>query len=196
MTPRTLMRAIPADISEAALLDVDPGDTLHPAPGQGRVNSTTSWASCISRTSSDSRSGNAVRFGNPGSAGACSCRNHCTWTPCWPQFKHRHQHMAIVIDEHGGTLGLVTLEDLIEEVVGEVRDEFDTAETPPIQVIERGHIVAQGTVVLDASARYGDLGQTDTTWKPLAAWSSPSLDDHQPSATRSRFPAQPCTSIR
>jgi CBS domain containing-hemolysin-like protein len=66
----------------------------------------------------------------------------------------QHQHMAIVIDEHGGTLGLATLEDLIEEVVGEVQDEFDTAEEPPITVVAPGHILAQGTVLLDDIDEY------------------------------------------
>ena len=69
-------------------------------------------------------------------------------------FTTQRQHMAIVIDEHGGTLGLVTLEDLIEEVVGEVQDEFDTAEEPPITVVAPGHIVAQGTVLLDDINEY------------------------------------------
>jgi CBS domain containing-hemolysin-like protein len=63
-------------------------------------------------------------------------------------FKRMHQHMAIVMDEHGGTLGLVTLEDLIEEVVGEVRDEFDLEEDP-ITILEAGHVVAPGNAQLD-----------------------------------------------
>jgi CBS domain containing-hemolysin-like protein len=63
-------------------------------------------------------------------------------------FRKMHQHMAIVIDEHGGTLGLVTLEDLIEEVVGEVRDEFDLEEEQ-VTVLESGHVVALGSVQLD-----------------------------------------------
>jgi len=63
-------------------------------------------------------------------------------------FRKTHQHMAIVMDEHGGTLGLVTLEDLIEEVVGEVRDEFDLEEDP-ITVLEPGHLLVLGSAPLD-----------------------------------------------
>jgi CBS domain containing-hemolysin-like protein len=76
-------------------------------------------------------------------------------------FRTQRQHMAIVMDEHGGTLGLVTLEDLIEEVVGEVRDEFDTEEEPPITVVGPGHIVAQGTVLLDDIHEYIAIGEHD-----------------------------------
>jgi CBS domain containing-hemolysin-like protein len=69
-------------------------------------------------------------------------------------FKRLHQHMAIVIDEHGGTLGLVTLEDLLEEVVGEVRDEFDIGEEDPLALVAPGHLIAQGTVQLGALEIY------------------------------------------
>lgn len=49
-------------------------------------------------------------------------------------FKQDRQHMAVVLDEFGGMAGLVTLEDLVEEVVGEVRDEFDQEKEPLIEV--------------------------------------------------------------
>jgi CBS domain containing-hemolysin-like protein len=44
------------------------------------------------------------------------------------ELKRRNAHLAIVVDEYGGTLGLITLEDLLEEIVGEIFDEFDQAE--------------------------------------------------------------------
>jgi CBS domain containing-hemolysin-like protein len=73
-------------------------------------------------------------------------------------FKRKHDQMAIVLDEHGGTLGLVTLEDLLEEVVGEVRDEFDIGEEDPLIVVEPGRLRVQGTVQVDEVEEYVHLG--------------------------------------
>lgn len=57
-------------------------------------------------------------------------------------------HMAILMDEYGGTSGLVTVEDIIEEIVGDIRDEFDTDEIPEIRKLEDDHFIIDSKVLV------------------------------------------------
>ncbi|MGB9034888.1 ion transporter [Arthrobacter sp. UCD-GKA] len=69
-----------------------------------------------------------------------------------PELQQESTHMAIVIDEYGGTAGLVTLEDLIEEIVGEIDDEYDRAK---IEIEDLG----DGSFVVRAHTSIDDLGE-------------------------------------
>src|SRR5690606_31427300 len=61
-------------------------------------------------------------------------------------------HLAIVVDEYGGTAGLITIEDILEEIVGEITDEYDV-EVPPVQRLE------DGSVRVSARLPIEDLGE-------------------------------------
>ncbi len=65
------------------------------------------------------------------------------------EMQTRSMHMAIVVDEYGGVAGVVTLEDIVEEIIGEIRDEYDQSEELPYQRVSPDEFVFQGRVDLD-----------------------------------------------
>ncbi|MCE1228473.1 MAG: CBS domain-containing protein, partial [Firmicutes bacterium] len=71
-------------------------------------------------------------------------------------FQKQHQHLALVVNEHGGIDGLVTLEDVLEELVGEIQDEFDR-EVIQLRRTRTGAWLAQGTVTLEQLEDHLDL---------------------------------------
>ena len=68
------------------------------------------------------------------------------------EMQSRKQHMAIVVDEYGGTSGLITLEDLLEEIVGNIYDEFDAQEEPEITKLSEGRWRVSGSAELETVA--------------------------------------------
>jgi magnesium and cobalt transporter len=71
------------------------------------------------------------------------------------EFRQSRNHMAIVIDEYGGVAGLVTIEDVLEEIVGEIDDEHDDAEDPDALI----HAQADGQYVVDALTPIADFNE-------------------------------------
>ena len=64
-------------------------------------------------------------------------------------FQRGPGHLVVVVDEFGGTAGIVTLEDVLEEIVGEIRDEYDAAPEPTVRPDGEGRFVVDGRVALD-----------------------------------------------
>jgi CBS domain containing-hemolysin-like protein len=85
------------------------------------------------------------------------------------QFRDNRQHIAIVLDEYGGTAGLVTLEDLLEEIVGEVSDPFDTS-SPEIQTLPDGSILIDGLTLIEEVNQQLDLALDDPNYDTIAGY--------------------------
>lgn len=79
------------------------------------------------------------------------------------EMRTKQFHMAIVIDEYGGTSGLVTLEDLLEEIVGEIADEYDV-ELPAVERLPDGSLRVRGSTPIDDVSEQLGTELPDTEW--------------------------------
>ncbi len=85
------------------------------------------------------------------------------------QFREHRQHIAIVMDEYGGTAGLVTLEDLLEEIVGEVSDPFDKV-SPEIERLPDGTILIDGLALIEEVNHELNLNLYDPDYDTIAGY--------------------------
>ena len=87
------------------------------------------------------------------------------------EFKERKRHMAIVVDEFGSTAGLITVEDILEQLVGEIEDEFDVVPHEPSALGESKSLILDGTVGLrDLESQYDLLLPRDAGFETLAGF--------------------------
>ena len=84
---------------------------------------------------------------------------------CLADFRRNRVHVGIVVDEYGGTSGLITLEDLLEEIVGEIQDEFDEEEVLVKRLSDRVYLV-------DGSTDIDLLGEEFGIELPKGEWTS------------------------
>jgi putative hemolysin len=85
------------------------------------------------------------------------------------RFRRRRQHIAILLDEYAGTAGLVTLEDLMEELVGDVQDAFDRPE-PQIQLLSETSALVDGLVPIEEVNEHFDLNLEDPNYDTIAGY--------------------------
>src|SRR5690606_29871331 len=85
------------------------------------------------------------------------------------EFQQQKVHLAVVLDEFGGTYGVVTMEDLLEEIVGEIDDEYDVSE-PDFSATPEGDVLIDGGVSLsEVNERYG-LGLPEEDYDTIGGY--------------------------
>jgi CBS domain containing-hemolysin-like protein len=83
------------------------------------------------------------------------------------ELKSEKVHMAIVLDEYGGTAGLVTMEDIIEEIIGEIEDEYDLQE-PRLKTLENGQVEVDARLEIEELEQYFDLNIEEKNFESVA----------------------------
>ncbi|MGQ8870935.1 hemolysin family protein [Paenibacillus sp. TSA_86.1] len=85
-------------------------------------------------------------------------------------------HIAVLVDEYGGTSGIVTIEDVLEQIVGEIRDEFDADEEEEIQIVNEHYVIMDGKVSLSKVNDMFMASLDADEWDTIGGW----LYSHRP----------------
>ncbi|CAM4195562.1 hemolysin family protein [Paenibacillus tarimensis] len=86
------------------------------------------------------------------------------------KMQQQRVHIALLLDEYGGTSGLITIEDILEEIVGEIRDEFDADEKKPVEKIGDNRYLVQGNTLLDEVNQLIGIPLTDEDVDTIGGW--------------------------
>ncbi|WIV19651.1 hemolysin family protein [Paenibacillus polygoni] len=87
------------------------------------------------------------------------------------KMQQQQVHMAVVIDEYGGTSGILTMEDILEEIVGEIRDEFDADEVADIQKTGEHEYLINGRILLnELEKQFGFIFEGDEEVDTIGGW--------------------------
>ncbi|PGU38169.1 hypothetical protein COD63_25175 [Bacillus thuringiensis] len=86
------------------------------------------------------------------------------------QMQKKRIPLAVLHDEYGGTAGIVTIEDILEEIVGEIRDEYDEDERPPIQQMNEYHFIVEGKVLISELNDLLGLHMNDEDVDTIGGW--------------------------
>lgn len=148
MVPRTEMVAVDCEssIEEAAQAMVSSGHSRIPVYRQGLDNIVGMiYAKDILKSWSDDKEVKVTGVMRP----AYFVPETKNTLELLEEFKKRRCPIAVVVDEFGGTAGLVTIEDLLEEIVGEIHDEHDQAEEPFVQELQPGIFLVDGRMNIE-----------------------------------------------
>ena len=169
MLPRTEVVAVPAEATPEDILDAIAGRPVSKLPVyEGSLDHVIGVVHLQDVLSASRRS-------RPSSQTARDLMRETLFVPdtvrisdLLRRFRARRQHLAIVLDEYGGTAGLVTLEDLLEEIVGEVRDPFDPE--GEIQPLQDGSVLIDGLTPMEEVNERFQLTLADPHYDTIAGY--------------------------
>lgn len=178
MTPRTDMAAAPAEIDCQALVDliVESGHSRIPIY-EGTVDSIVGIVHAKDLLPALARGDKDISVRGV-ARGALFVPENKRVDDLLEQFRIANRPIAIVQDEYGGTAGLVTIEDLLEELVGEINDEYDTEE-PMMRVVDKSTVLVDGRLAISDLNDELDLEIPNTDFDTIGGFVF-GLFGHQP----------------